>query len=387
MKPIPYGTQEIDQHDIDAVVEVLRSSWLTQGPAIDRFEAALVSATGSPRAVAVSNATAALHLTCKAMGLGPGDRLWTSPNTFVASANCALYCGAAVDFVDIDPRTYNMSTEALRVKLELAAASGELPKIVVPVHFSGQPCDMAAIYSLSREYGFRIIEDAAHALGATYRGEPVGNSRYSDATILSFHPVKIVTSGEGGAVVTNDPELADRIQMLRSHGITRAASRMKWESEGDWYYQQIELGYNFRITDIQAALGASQLQRLDDFILRRRERATRYAAILEGTGAVLPYQAEDGQSAWHLYVILLADAQERRQVFDYLRHAGILVNVHYIPVHLQPYYRELGFRPGDFPAAEHYYQRALSLPMFPGLTDEEQVYVAETLRNAVCAHA
>lgn len=387
MRVIPYGTQEIDQQDIASVVEVLKSPWLTQGPAIERFEAALVAATSSTRAVAVSNATAALHLACIALGLGPGDRLWTSPNTFVASANCARYCGAEVDFVDIDPRTYNMSVAALKKKLEQAASAGKLPKIVVPVHFSGQPCDMLAIHRLAQEYGFRIIEDAAHALGAGYRGKPVGSCEYSDATILSFHPVKIITTAEGGAVLTRDPELADRVQMLRSHGITRAASRMKAESHGDWYYQQIELGFNYRMTDLQAALGVSQLERLANFIERRRERVSRYAEILEGSNAVLPYQADYAQSAWHLYVIQVSCAKERKQVFDHLRKAGILVNVHYIPVHLQPYYRDLGFQHGDFPEAERYYERAISLPMFPGLTDEQQLYVAEMLRSAVLAHA
>lgn len=385
MKVIPYGTQEIDQKDIDAVVEVLHSSWLTQGPAIERFEAALAESTHSSRAVAVSNATAALHITCLAMGLGPGDLLWTSPNTFVASANCALYCGASVDFVDIDPRTYNMSVEALEKKLKDAATTGRLPKIVIPVHFSGQPCDMAAIHRLSQEYGFRIIEDAAHALGARYREQPVGCCEYSDATILSFHPVKIITTGEGGAVLTRDAELADRIRILRSHGITRDPSRMKWTSEGDWYYHQIELGFNYRMTDLQAALGASQLTRLEDFLHRRRERVERYQEMLKGTGVVLPFQADYGESAWHLYVIQVSCAEERKHVFDRMREAGILVNVHYIPVHLQPYYRDLGFSPGDFPEAESYYSRAISLPMFPGLTIEDQSRVVEKLRSAVLA--
>jgi UDP-4-amino-4,6-dideoxy-N-acetyl-beta-L-altrosamine transaminase len=385
MKIIPYGTQEINQEDIDAVIEVLRSSWLTQGPAIEQFEAALAAATQSPKAIAVSNATAALHITCLAMGLGPGDILWTSPNTFVASANCARYCGATVDFVDIDPRTYNMSVDALAQKLKDAAAAGQLPKIVIPVHFSGQPCDMAAIHRLSQEYGFRIIEDAAHALGARYRGQPVGCCAYSDATILSFHPVKIITTGEGGAVLTRDAELADRIRILRSHGITRDSSRMKWASEGAWYYHQVDLGFNYRMTDIQAALGVSQLTRLADFLDRRRERVKRYQEMLEDAGIVLPFQADYGESAWHLYVIQLSCAEERKYVFDRMREAGILVNVHYIPVHLQPYYRDLGFAPGDFPEAERYYSRALSLPMFPGLTNEDQSRVVERLRSAVLA--
>jgi UDP-4-amino-4,6-dideoxy-N-acetyl-beta-L-altrosamine transaminase len=387
MKAIPYGRQEIDDADIGAVTEVLHSAWLTQGPSIQRFEEALIAATRGVRAVAVVNATAALHLACMALGLGPGDRLWTSPNTFVASANCARYCGATVDFVDIDPETYNMSVTALQEKLERAAVNGTLPKILIPVHFSGQPCDMLAIRRLSQEYGFRVIEDAAHALGASYRGEPVGSCTYSDAAVLSFHPVKIITTGEGGAVLTRDPEIADRVQLLRSHGITREASKMRSASEGDWYYQQVDLGFNYRMTDIQAALGVSQIRRLQSFIERRRERVRRYAAMLEGANIRLPFQADYAQSAWHLYVIQLSGAEERKYVFDRMRNAGIQVNVHYIPVHLQPYYRDLGFQPGDFPQAEHYYQRALSLPMFPGLKEEEQAYVAETVRSAVLAHA
>lgn len=387
MKVIPYGTQEIGQQDLDAVMEVLRSAWLTQGPAIEQFEAALMGATQSPAAVTVCNATAALHLACIAMDLGPGDRLWTSPNTFVASANCGRYCGAAVDFVDIDPATYNMSVEALEKKLKLAAQKKQLPKIVVPVHFSGQPCDMRAIHQLSLEYGFRIIEDAAHALGASYRDEPVGNCQYSDATILSFHPVKIITTGEGGAVLTRDPELADRIRMLRTHGITRNPAHMKSPSEGAWYYQQVELGLNYRMTDIQAALGTSQLTRLENFIDRRRQCAARYDSLLRETGVRLPWQAAYGHSAWHLYVIQLSGTEERKQVFDRMREAGILVNVHYIPVHLQPYYRDLGFQSGDFPEAERYYSRAITLPLYPGLTKEDQEYIANTLRSAVFAHA
>ncbi len=387
MKVIPYGTQEINQQDLDTVIEVLRSAWLTQGPAIEQFEAALMSATRSPAAIAVCNATAALHLTCMAMDLGPGDRLWTSPNTFVASANCGRYCGAAVDFVDIDPTTYNLSVEALEKKLKVAAQKKQLPKIVVPVHFSGQPCDMQAIHRLSLEYGFRIIEDAAHALGASYRDEPIGSCQYSDATILSFHPVKIITTGEGGAVLTRDPELAERVRMLRTHGITRSPSRMTTPSEGAWYYQQVELGLNYRITDIQAALGSSQMQRLEDFIDRRRQCAYTYDSLLQDTGVGLPWQAPYGRSAWHLYVIQLSGAEERKHVFDRMREAGILVNVHYIPVHLQPYYRDLGFRAGDFPEAERYYNRAITLPLYPGLGREDQAYIANILRSAVFAHA
>lgn len=387
MKVIPYGTQEINGEDLDSVMRVLRSAWLTQGPTIEDFESALKAATGSLAAIAVSNATAALHLTCLAMDLGPGDRLWTSPNTFVASANCGRYCGASVDFVDIDPRTYNMSIDELARKLKRAAERSELPKVLVAVHFSGQSCDMEAIHRLSLEYGFRIIEDAAHALGASYRNEPVGNCRYSDATIFSFHPVKIITTGEGGAVLTRDPELAERIRILRTHGITRNPARLKWASEGDWYYEQVELGFNYRMTDIQSALGISQLRRLEDFVARRRQCVIRYEEILQGMDLVLPWQAEYGRSAWHLYVVQVSEAEERKHIFDRMRRAGILVNVHYIPVHLQPYYHKLGFKRGDYPNAERYYDRALTLPLFPGLTSEDQKFIAETLRSAIFAHA
>ena len=387
MKQIPYGTQEIDEHDLEAVSSTLRSAWLTQGPFVEDFERALIEATGCAGAVAVSNATSALHLACLALGLGPGDRLWTSPNTFVASANCGLYCGAIVDFVDIDPRTLNMSVDALRAKLERSASLGQLPKIVVPVHFSGQPCDMAEIHVLSRRYGFRIIEDAAHALGARYHDEPVGNGRYSDATVLSFHPVKIITTGEGGAVLTRDPELAERIRLLRSHGITRSKAAMEIKSEGEWYYEQIRLGFNYRMTDLQAALGISQLRRLDDFISRRRQCAEVYYQLLAKMELTLPYVAEDRFSAWHLYVVRLADAATRRRVFDHMRGAGILVNVHYIPVHLQPWYRRLGFKPGDFPNAETYYASALTIPLYPRLSREDKIYVADSLRGGIAGHA
>lgn len=372
---IPYGRQDISEEDVAAVAAVLRSDWLTQGPAVPRFEQAVARRCGAAHAVAVNSATSALHLACLALGLGPGDSLWTSPITFVASANCARYCGAEVDFVDIDPASCNMSVTALAEKLARAATSGRLPKIVVPVHLAGQPCDMAAIHVLGRRYGFRIIEDASHAIGARYRGEPVGNCRYSDITVFSFHPVKIVTTGEGGMALTNDAALAETMALLRSHGITRDPARMDHPPDGPWYYQQIALGFNYRMTDIQAALGLSQFQRLDAYVARRQELAQRYTRRLAGLPLTLPSEAEDSRSAWHLYVIRLQREQihkTHREVFAALQTAGIGVNLHYIPVHTQPYYQRLGFRSGDFPAAERYYAEAISLPMYAALTDAQQ---------------
>ena len=380
---IPYGRQDITPEDIAAVEAVLRSDFLTQGPAIPGFEQALAAYCGAARGVAVCNATAALHMACLALGLGPGDRLWTSPNTFVASANCGLYCGAEVDFVDTDPLTYNMSVAALEAKLVAAAAENRLPKVVIPVHFAGQSCEMREIHALGQKYGFRIIEDASHAVGATYLGEPVGNCRYSDITIFSFHPVKIITTGEGGMALTNDPALAGHMERLRSHGITREPALMESETEGPWYYQQIELGYNFRITDMQAALGHAQLQRLDDYVVRRHAIAARYDTALTDLPLTTPHQHPDSRSALHLYPIRLHDASRRREVFEGLRAAGIGVNVHYIPVHTQPHYRRLGFRPGDFPEAERYYAGAISLPMFPTLTVGQQDEVIAALKGVL----
>src|SRR3990167_728033 len=355
---IPYGRQQIDESDIDAVVAVLRSDWLTQGPAIEAFECAVAQRCDARYAVAVSNATAALHLACLAAGLGPDDWLWTSPNTFVASANCARYCGAKVDFVDIDPVTWNMDVAHLAAKLAHAEKLNRLPKILVPVAFSGQSCDMAAIRSLADAYGVLIIEDASHAIGATYQGRPVGCGDYADMTVFSFHPVKIITSGEGGMLLTNSAELQQRLYRLRSHGISRDPALMSEPSHGPWYYQQLELGFNYRITDIQAALGLSQLSKLDGFLQRRRQLAARYDLLLQELPLCLPGRQAGVESAWHLYVVRLQLARikrSRREAFDALRAAGIGFNVHYIPVHLQPYYRELGFCPGDFPAAEAYY--------------------------------
>lgn len=379
---IPYGRQSIDESDIEAVVAVLRSAWLTQGPAIAAFEQAMGNYCGAPHALAVCNATAALHLACLALGVGPGDRVWTTPNTFVASANCARYCGAEIGFVDIDPLTLNMSTSALAEKLAIAEQENRLPKVLIPVHFSGQACDMAEISNLAKKYGCRVIEDASHAVGAQYRGEPVGNGRYADITIFSFHPVKIITTGEGGMALTRDPHLAARLARLRSHGITREPAEMENESEGPWYYEQIELGFNARMTDLQAALGLSQLQRLESFIARRQILAERYAKLLTGKLVVCPTVAADRRSAWHLYPIRVA-ADKRRHVFETLRGAGIGVQTHYIPVHLQPYYRRLGFKPGDFPEAERYYREAISLPIFPDLTDAEQDEVVAVLNGAL----
>lgn len=378
---IPYGRQDIDGADIAAVVAVLESDWLTQGPEVPRFEMALAARCDAAGGVAVNSATSALHLACLALGVGPGDTGWTVPNTFVASANCLRYCGAGVDFVDIDPRTRNLSVPALSDKLRQAKEAGRLPKVVIPVHFAGQSCDMAAIGDLAREYGFRVIEDASHAVGATSAGHPVGACRHSDLTVFSFHPVKVMTTGEGGMLTARDPTLLRHLARLRSHGITRDGAEMAGENEGPWYYQQVELGYNYRMTDLQAALGTSQLARLDGFLARRRELARRYDRLLADLPLARPPLDDD--SAWHLYAVRLEDAARRRKVFEALRSAGIGVNVHYIPVHLQADYRRLGFKPGDFPVAEAYYAGALSLPLHARLTEPEQDFVVATLRNVL----
>lgn len=380
---IPYGRHDIQLADIEAVVEVLRSDWLTQGPMVPRFEAAVAEYCGVEHAVAVNSATSALHLACLALGLGPGDWLWTSPNTFVASANCARYCGAEVDFVDIDFATGNLSVAALAAKLEAAERARRLPKIIVPVHFAGLACDMAAIAELSARYGFKVIEDASHAIGARYRGQPVGSCRYSDITVFSLHPVKIITTGEGGLALTRDATLAARMRRLRSHGITREPSELSKPDEGAWYYEQIELGYNYRLTDFQAALGLSQLARLDAYVARRRALAERYDRLLTGLPLQLPGRATEAESAWHLYVVRVNDPSCRRGVFETLRAAGIGAQVHYIPVHTQPDYRALGFQWGDYPEAERHYRAAVSLPMYPSLTESEQDRVVAVLREAL----
>jgi UDP-4-amino-4,6-dideoxy-N-acetyl-beta-L-altrosamine transaminase len=381
---IPYGRQEITQQDVDAVVEVLRSDFLTQGPGVPRFERAVAGYCGAAHAVAVNSATSALHIACLALGLGRGDRLWTSPITFVASANCALYCGAIVDFVDIDPVSCNLCTKALEQKLIAAEKCGTLPKIVVPVHLRGEPCDMAAIGALAKKYDFRIIEDASHAIGASYKGSPVGDCRYSDIVVFSFHPVKIITTGEGGTAVTQDAKLAERMALLRSHGVTRDAALMTKEPDGPWYYQQIDLGFNYRMTELQAALGVSQMSRLEAYVARRHEIARRYDEALAGAPLEIPWRNPENRSALHLYVVRLKDggALRRRATFDALRAHGVGVNVHYIPVHTQPYYREMGFKDGDFPNAEAYYEGAISLPMYATLTDDEQGRVLEALGAA-----
>lgn len=383
---IPYGKQNIVQDDIDAVVEVLKSDFLTQGPAIANFERKVAEHVDVRFALAVNSATSALHIACKSLGLGKGDWLWTTPNTFVASANCGLYCGAKVDFVDIDPKTYNLCAKKLEAKLIQAEREGCLPKVVVPVHLTGQPCDMQNIRQLGDRYGFSIIEDASHAIGGKYCGEPIGNCRFSDITVFSFHPVKIITTGEGGMAVTNDPELAKKMNLLRSHGITRDAELMTQPMDGPWYYQQVDLGFNYRMTDIQAALGYSQLNRLEQFVAKRHELANRYKELLSGLPITLPYQHEDSYSAYHLYVIRLKLENinaTHLQVFEALRAKQILANLHYIPVHTQPFYRNLGFKIGDFPEAERYYQEAISIPMHPALTDQEQMFVVQTISEAL----
>lgn len=379
---IPYGRQSIDEEDIQAVVEVLRSDWLTQGPAVERFEHAMADYCGAKYAVAVNSATSALHIACLSAGLGEEDILWTSPNTFVASANCGRYCGATVDFVDIHPRTYNMSVDCLADKLAQARSKNKLPKILIPVHFSGQPCQMAEIAELCRQYGVTVIEDASHAVGAAYRGAKVGACEYSSATVFSFHPVKIMTTGEGGMVLTNDAALYEKFLRLRSHGITRDERSMEGTPEGAWSYEQIELGYNYRMTDIQAALGVNQLKRLDGFLTRRHALAQRYDHLLKDLPVVVPWKNPQCDSAWHLYVVLVQGA-DRSRIFDALRASGIGVNVHYIPVHLQPYYRRLGFKFGDFPFAEKYYAHAISLPLYAGLSDGQQDEVVAALKVAL----
>ncbi len=383
-KYLPYGRQSISEEDIRAVVAVLRSNWLTQGPAIEKFEKRVADYCGAKYAVAVCNATGALHLGCLALGLKKGDWLWTSPNTFVASANCALYCGAQVDFVDINPRTYNLSVAELEKKLVAAEKKNRLPKIVVPVHFAGQSCEMVEISKLSKKYNFRVMEDASHAIGGSYRTKPIGNCEFSDLAIFSFHPVKIITTGEGGMILTNRKELFEKLIRLRTHGITRDEKFMKLPSHGPWHYQQIELGFNYRMTDIPAALGLSQMKRLDKFVARRRAIAQRYNKLLRELPLTLPWQNPDANSSWHLYVIRLQldkISKTHRQVFEALRRENIGVNLHYIPVHTQPFYRQLGFRKGDFPEAERYYSQTISLPMFADLTNAQQDRVVAALKK------
>lgn len=376
---IPYGRQDISEDDIRAVVEVLRSPFLTQGPAVERFEAALAEVVGAQHVVAVANGTASLHLAALALDLGPGDRLWTVPNTYVATANAALYCGAEADFVDIHPRTLDIDVEALARKLEVAEREGTLPKVVAPVHFSGRAYPTQAVHELSKRYGFRIVEDAAHAIGTLDGDTPIGACEHSDVVSFSFHPVKLITTGEGGALSTNDDALADRLRRLRSHGVTRDPAHMVHEPEGAWYFELVELGLNYRLTDLQAALGTSQLARLETFVARRNELAARYDELLADLPLERPAPIENGRSAFHLYVVQVPHGVDRAALFANLREAGVGVQVHFIPVHLHPLYRKKGFAPGDFPVSEAYYERALTLPLFAAMTDDEQDRVVEQL--------
>jgi len=383
---IPYGKQDINQNDIDAVIKVLQSDYLTQGPMVPAFENCVSEYCNAQFSVAVNSATSALHIACLALELGVGDILWTSPNTFVASANCGLYCGASVDFVDIDSHTYNLCADALEEKLIKARQNNRLPKVVIPVHFAGQSCDMQRIHALSLEYGFKIIEDASHAIGGRYLNQPIGGCQFSDITVFSFHPVKIITTAEGGLATTNQPGLAEKMQLLRSHGVTRDENLMSKETEGAWYYQQVGLGFNYRMTELQAALGVSQMTRLDDFIAKRAYFAKRYSTLLKNLPVTIPYQADYAQSSFHLYPILIdgnAVGKSRKVIFDELRENGIGVNVHYIPVHTQPYYQNLGFKAGDFTNAETYYQRVISIPVFHAMTDEQQETVVATLEQVL----
>lgn len=379
---IPYGKQNINQKDIDSVLEVLKSDFLTQGPKVPLFERLVAEKVEADYAVAVNSATSALHIACMALGLGKNDWLWTTPITFVASANCGLYCGAKVDFVDIDPQTYNLCPKALEFKLVEAANKGRLPKVLVAVHLCGQPCDMKVIHELSKRFGFYVIEDASHAIGGKYRGEYIGNCRYSDITVFSFHPVKIITTAEGGMALTKDSKLFKKMELLRSHGITRDESMMEENTHGGWYYEQIELGYNYRMTELQAALGISQMERLDDFVAARHSLANIYNKELSELPIDLPFQLENTYSGMHLYVIRLnlnEIKKSHKKVFEELRERGVGVNLHYIPVHIQPYYKKMGFDWGDFPVAENYYQEAISIPIFHGLTDSQQDEVIATL--------
>lgn len=384
---IPYGRQEISQNDIDEVVSVLKSDFLTQGPYVPAFEKKVATGCGAKHALAVNSATSALHIACLALGLGKGDWVWTTPITFVASSNCALYCDANVDFVDIDPETYNLCAKKLAEKLVIAEKEGRLPKIVIPVHLCGLSCDMEEIKQLSLKYGFKIIEDASHAIGGTYLNYPIGSCQFSDITVFSFHPVKIITTAEGGMALTNSDDLAEKMTLLRSHGITRDTNKMTHEPDGAWYYQQIALGYNYRMTELQAALGLSQLSRLSEFVAKRHEIACSYNALLSELPVYRPYfETEKSHSGLHLYVIRLKLSEIKtthQAVFNYLRENGIGVNLHYIPIHTQPYYTQMGFKSGAFPEAERYYQEAISLPMFPALNNDNLEYIVAMLHKAL----
>jgi len=383
MKVIPYGRQTISDADIESVVRVMRSEFLTQGPQVPAFEDSVAKYVGVPHSVAVSSATSGLHMACQALGLGPGDWLWTSPNSFVASANCALYCGAKVDFVDIDPQTYNLCPKALARKLSEAKRAGRLPKVVVPVHFAGQSCDITSIAALAKEYGFKVLEDASHAIGGRWQDAFVGACEHSDITVFSFHPVKIITTAEGGLLTTRNAGIAQRLAEMRSHGITRETAQLERQNQGAWYYEQQSLGFNYRMTELQAALGVSQMTKLERFVARRHALVARYDHGLADLSLVRPWQHPDSYSAFHLYVVQVPEEAriDRRTLFDALRSAGILVNVHYIPIHQQPHYRRMGFKEGDFPNAENYYERAISLPLYAGLTEASQDYVISKLQE------
>ena len=385
MNFIPYGRQDITDEDIDAVLEILRSDFLTQGPAVEKFEACLAKYSNAKYAVAVNSATSALHIACLALGVSNKDIVWTSPITFVASANSALYCGASIDFVDIDFETNNISINALKDKLEKAKNLNCLPSVLIPVHMGGTSCDMESIFKLSKEYGFKVIEDASHAIGGTYKNSKIGASVYSDITVFSFHPVKIITTGEGGAALTNNKKIFEKLSLFRSHGVTRDTNQMTHASEGGWYYQQIELGFNYRITDLQAALGISQMSRINSFVSKRNELADHYNKHLSNLPIELPKTPKDTYSSYHLYIIKLSEDSsiERKELYDGLKSNNIGVNVHYIPVHLQPYYKNLGFSEGDFPEAERFYQNAISIPLHPKLTKEEQNYVIKNISELV----
>jgi UDP-4-amino-4,6-dideoxy-N-acetyl-beta-L-altrosamine transaminase len=383
---IPYGHQDINQEDIDSVIKVLESDFLTQGPQVPLFENAVTSYCGASYGVAVNSATSALHIACLALGLGKGDILWTSPNSFVASANCGLYCGAEVDFVDIDTETYNLSIAELEKKLVKGKKENKLPKILVPVHFAGQSCDMKKIHSLSKEYGFKVLEDASHAIGAKYLNKPIGGCQYSDITVFSFHPVKIITTGEGGMATTNDSLLSEKMMLFRSHGITRNSEMMTKIPDGNWYYQQIDLGFNYRMTDLQAALGTSQIKRVDEFIGKRHILHERYDSLLKSLPIKRPFQHKDSYSSMHLYPIqinLNNQRKSRQQIFNELREDGIGVNAHYIPIHTQPYFQKLKFKEGDFPNAEAYYKSTLSIPLFSKMTFKDQEQVVNSLQKSL----
>ena len=383
---LPYGRQDINQDDINSVISALQSDFLTQGPQVPLFEETVAKYCGSEYGVAVNSATSALHIACLALGLGKGDWLWTSTNTFVASANCGLYCGAKIDFVDIDPLTYNLSVTELERKLIQAKQENKLPKIVIPVHFAGQSCDMKRIHYLSQEYGFKIIEDASHAIGGMYLNKPIGGCKYSDITVFSFHPVKIITTAEGGLATTNSKDLAENMQLCRSHGVTRDESLMTSQSEGAWHYQQVDLGFNYRMTELQAALGVSQMQRLDEFVAKRHIIKDRYNSLLNGLPIIKPCQDKNSYSALHLYPIkieLNKVSKNRKQIFNELREDGIGVNVHYIPIQTHPYYRQLGFKEGDFPNSESYYETALSIPLYSGMCFQDQDKVVASIIEAL----